>query len=148
MLKEFKDFIMRGNVLDMAIGIVIGTAFGGIIKSLVDDLIMPPIGLLLGKVDFGNLFILIQEGSPSSPYSSLADAKDAGAVTINYGVFFNVVLGFIIIALIVFFIIRMINRLRQEQEAPPAETSEKDCPFCFSKISIQATRCPSCTSQL
>ena len=148
MLKEFKEFIMRGNVVDMAIGIVIGTAFGGIIKSLVADVIMPPIGLLLGKVDFSNLFIMIQEGSPPSPYSSLAEAKDAGAVTVNYGVFFNVVLGFIIIALIVFFIIRMINRLRQEEDAPPAEPTEKDCPFCFSTISIKATRCPNCTSQL
>ena len=148
MLKEFKEFALRGNVLDMAIGIIIGAAFGTIVKSLVDDIIMPPIGLLLGGVDFANLFILLRVGDPLPPYASLADAQAAGAVTINYGVFINAVISFIIVAFVVFLIIRSINRMRREEEAPPAEPTTKACPYCLSEIPIQATRCGHCTSEL
>jgi len=132
----------------MAIGIVIGAAFGAIVTSLVNDIIMPPIGLLLGRVDFNNLYILLKAGDPAPPYPSLADAQAAGAVTINYGLFISAVLGFIIVAFVVFLIIRSINRMRREEEAPPPEPTTKECPYCFSEISIKATRCANCTSQL
>ena len=153
MLKEFRQFIMRGNVVDMAVGIIIGMAFGTIITSLVSDVIMPPIGLLLGNVDFSNLFVVLKQGYPVGPYASLADAKAAGAVTINYGVFIMTIISFIIIAFAVFMIIRYVNRLRREVEAPkveaaPAEPATKECPYCFSTINIKAKRCPNCTSQL
>ncbi len=148
MLKEFKEFALRGSVVDMAIGIVIGAAFGAIVTSLVNDIIMPPIGLLLGRVDFNNLYILLKAGDPTPPYPSLADAQAAGAVTINYGLFISAVLGFIIVAFVVFLIIRSINRMRREEEAPPPEPTTKECPYCFSEISINATRCAHCTSQL
>ena len=149
MFKEFKEFAMRGNVVDMAVGIIIGAAFGTIVKSLVADVIMPPIGLLLGNVDFANLFMTIQEGATAGPYATLADAQEAGAVTINYGIFFNEIVSFIIVAFAVFLLIRNINRLkREEEEAPPAEPTTKECPFCFAEIAIKATRCPHCTSQL
>ena len=148
MLKEFKEFILRGNVLDMAVGIIIGAAFGTIVTSLVADVIMPPIGLLLGGVDFANLFILLKAGSPAAPYASLADAQAAGAVTINYGVFINAVISFLIVALVMFLLIRSINRMRREEEAPPAEPTTKECPFCLSTIPIKATRCAHCTSEL
>ncbi len=148
MLKEFKEFVLRGNVVDMAVGIIIGAAFGTIVKSLVDDVIMPPIGLLLGGVDFTNFFILLRAGSTAAPYASLADAKAAGAVTINYGVFINTVISFLIVAFVVFLLIRSINRLRREEEAPPAEPTTKECPFCLSTIPIKATRCAHCTSEL
>jgi large conductance mechanosensitive channel len=148
MLKEFKEFALRGSVVDMAIGIVIGAAFGAIVTSLVNDIIMPPIGLLLGRVDFNNLYILLKAGDPAPPYPSLADAQAAGAVTINYGLFISAVLGFIIVAFVVFLIIRSINRMRREEEAPPPEPTTKECPYCFSEISIKATRCANCTSQL
>ena len=148
MLKEFKEFVLRGNVLDMAVGIIIGAAFGTIVASLVNDVIMPPIGLLLGGVDFSNLFILLKAGSPAAPYASLADAQAAGAVTINYGVFINAVVSFLIVALVIFLLIRSINRLRREEEAPPAEPTTKECPFCLSTIPIKATRCAHCTSEL
>ena len=148
MLKEFKEFALRGNVVDMAIGIIIGAAFGTIVKSLVDDIIMPPIGLLLGGVDFANLFILLRVGDPMPPYASLADAQAAGAVTINYGVFINAVISFIIVAFVVFLIVRSINRMRREEEVPPAEPTTKACPYCLSEIPIQATRCSHCTSEL
>jgi large conductance mechanosensitive channel len=120
MLKEFKEFAMRGNVVDMAVGIIIGAAFGTIVKSLVADVIMPPIGLLLGNVDFANLFVTIQEGTASGPYATLADAKEAGAVTINYGVFFNEIIAFIIVAFAVFLLIRSINRMKRKEEEKPA----------------------------
>jgi len=132
----------------MAIGIVIGAAFGAIVTSLVNDIIMPPIGLLLGRVDFNNLYILLKAGDPAPPYPSLADAQAAGAVTINYGLFISAVLGFIIVAFVVFLIIRSINRMRREEEAPPPEPTTKECPYCFSEISIKATRCAHCTSEL
>jgi large conductance mechanosensitive channel len=149
MFKDFKEFVVRGNVVDMAIGIVIGAAFGTIVKSFVDDVLMPPIGLLLGNVDFSNLFITLKEGSKAAgPYVSLASAKAAGAVTLNLGVFINTIISFIIIAFAVFLVIKGINRMKREKEAPPAELTTKECPFCFTTIPIQASRCPRCTSQL
>jgi large conductance mechanosensitive channel len=148
MLKEFKEFVLRGNVVDMAVGIIIGAAFGTIVASLVGDIIMPPIGLLLGGVDFANFFILLKVGSPSAPYASLADAQAAGAVTINYGVFINAVVSFLVVALVMFLLIRSINRLKREEEAPLAEPTTKECPFCLSTIPIKATRCAHCTSEL
>ncbi len=149
MFKEFKEFAMRGNVVDMAIGIVIGAAFGAIVKSFVDDVLMPPIGLLLGKVDFANLFITLKEGAKAAgPYASLAAAKAAGAVTLNLGIFINNIIGFIIIAFAVFLVIKGINRLNREKQAPSPEPTTKECPFCFTTIPIQASRCPRCTSQL
>lgn len=147
MLKEFKEFAMRGNVIDMAVGIIIGVAFGTIVKSLVSDIIMPPIGLLLGNVDFANLFAVLREGMVAGPYTALADAQKAGAVTINYGVFVNTIISFVIVAFAVFLLIRQINRLKRE-EAPLEEPTTKDCPYCFSSIPIKATRCPHCTSEL
>ena len=149
MFKEFKEFIMRGNVVDMAVGIVIGAAFGTIVKSFVDDVLMPPIGLLLGNVDFANLFTVLKEGTKAAgPYASLAAAKAAGAVTLNWGTFINTIISFIIIAFAVFLVIKGINRMKREKEAPPAELTTKECPFCFTTIPIQATRCPHCTSQV
>lgn len=149
MFKEFKKFIMRGNVVDMAVGIVIGAAFGAIVKSFVSDIIMPPIGLLLGNVDFANLFSVLKEGETvAGPYTSLADAQAAGAVTINYGVFINTLISFLIIAFAIFLVIRKINHLKKKEEAPPAEPTTKDCPYCLTSIPIKATRCPHCTSKL
>ena len=149
MLKEFKEFAMRGNVVDMAVGIIIGAAFGTIVKSLVADVIMPPIGLALGNVDFANLFIVLKHGAETmGPYASLADAQAAGAVTLNYGTFINTIIAFIIVAFAVFMIIRSINRLKRKEEAPPPEPTTKECPHCFSTIPIKATRCPMCTSGL
>lgn len=148
MFKEFKEFAMRGNVVDMAVGIIIGAAFGTIVKSLVSDVIMPPLGLLLGGVDFTNLFIVLQAGESGGSYLSLADAKAAGAVTVNYGVFINTIISFLIAAFAVFLIIRQINNLRHEEEAPPADPTTKECQYCMSTIAIKATRCPHCTTQL
>jgi large conductance mechanosensitive channel len=149
MFKEFKEFAMRGNVVDMAVGIIIGAAFGTIIKSLVDDILMPPIGLLLGNVDFSNIFITLREGAKATgPYASLAAAKQAGAVTLNLGVFINTVISFFIVAFAVFLVIRGINRMKREQEPPAAVPATKECPYCFTAIPIQASRCPQCTSQL
>ncbi len=148
MLKEFKEFTLRGNVLDMAVGIIIGAAFGTIVKSLVADIIMPPIGLLLGGVDFANLFALLKGGDPSGPYASLADAQAAGAVTINYGVFINAVISFLIVAFVMFLLIRIVNRMKREEEAPPAAPTTKKCPYCLSTIPIKASRCAHCASEL
>jgi large conductance mechanosensitive channel len=149
MFKDFKEFVVRGNVVDMAIGIVIGAAFGAIVKSFVDDVLMPPIGLLLGNVDFSSLFVTLKEGSKAAgPYVSLASAKAAGAVTLNLGIFINTIISFIIIAFAVFLVIKGINRMKREKEAPAAEPNTKECPFCFTTIPIQASRCPHCTSQL
>ena len=148
MLKEFKEFALRGNMIDMAVGIIIGAAFGTVVKSLVDDIIMPPIGLLLGGVDFSNLFLVLKEGAKATgPYAALADAKAAGAVTINYGAFINVVISFVIVALAVFLLIRSINALRRREEAP-APPNTKECPYCASAIPLKASRCPQCTTQL
>lgn len=147
MLKEFKAFVLRGNVLDLAVGIVIGAAFGTIVKSLVDDVIMPPIGLALGNVDFANLFILLKAGPKAPPpYASLADAHGAGAVTINYGTFINNGVTFLIVAFVIFLVIRAANRLRPPEAAAAPNT--KDCPFCRMPIPVGATRCPQCTSEL
>jgi len=149
MFKEFKDFAMRGNVVDMAVGIVIGAAFGTIVKSLVADVLMPPLGLLIGGVDFSQLFIVVQEGAKSAaPYVSLAAAEEAGAVLIRYGIFINTVISFIIVAFAIFMVVKGINNMRREEEAPPAEPTTKDCQFCFSSIPIKASRCPNCTSEL
>jgi len=147
MLKEFKAFAMRGNVLDLAVGIIIGAAFGSIVKSLVEDVIMPPIGLVLGNVDFSNLFVVLQEGAKAAgPYATLADAKAAGAVTVNLGLFLNSVLLFLITAFAVFLIVRAANRMKPvEANAAP---STKDCPYCRMPIPVGATRCPECTSEL
>ncbi len=147
MLKEFKEFAMRGNVVDMAVGIIIGAAFGAIVKSLVDDVIMPPIGLVLGNVDFSNLFLVLKDGAvAAAPYASLADARKAGAVTMNYGLFVNAVISFIIVAFAVFVLIRNINRLKKEEPAP--EPNARECPFCLSAIPVKASRCPHCTSAI
>jgi large conductance mechanosensitive channel len=149
MLKEFKEFAMRGNVLDMAVGIIIGGAFGTIISTMVNDVLMPPIGLALGNVDFTNLFIVLKDGTKAAaPYAALADAKAAGAVTINYGLFINSVVSFTIVAFCVFMLIRTMNRLKREEAAPPAEPTTRDCPFCFSGIPLKASRCPQCTSEV
>lgn len=146
MFQEFKTFAMRGNVVDMAVGIIIGGAFGTIVKSLVSDVIMPPIGLLLGGVDFSNLFITLKEGATAGPYATLAVAQAAGAVTISYGLFMNAVISFLIVAFAVFLLIKGINNLQREKPAEQATT--KQCPYCFSSIALQATRCPNCTSEL
>ncbi|MFZ7112972.1 MAG: large conductance mechanosensitive channel protein MscL [Desulfatiglandales bacterium] len=148
MLKEFKEFALRGNVVDMAVGIIIGAAFGTIIKSLVDDVIMPPIGLLLGNVDFSDLFITLKEGATAGPYFTLAAAKEAGAVTLSYGAFLNTVISFLIVAFAVFLLIKGMNKMKRQEEAPPEEPTTKDCPYCFSTIPIKATRCAHCTSTL
>jgi large conductance mechanosensitive channel len=144
MLKEFKEFAMRGNVLDMAIGIVIGVAFGKIITSFVNDVVMPPIGLLLGKVDFSNLFIDLSGKS----YATLAEAKAAGAATIKYGLFLNTVVDFVIVAFVIFLLIQQINRMKRQPEAAPAAPTTKECPYCLSSIAIKATRCSHCTSDV
>ena len=146
MVKEFKEFIMRGNVIDMAVGIIIGVAFGAVVSSLVKDIIMPPIGLLLGNVDFANLFAVIKEGKIApGPYQTLAQAQDGGAVTINYGLFINFVITFLIVAFVIFMMIRQINRMRR---APAAAPTTKECPYCLSTVPIKATRCGHCTSEL
>ena len=144
MLKEFKEFAMRGNVLDMAVGIIIGAAFGKIITSFVSDILMPPIGLLLGKVDFSSLFINLSGQS----FATLAEAKKAGVATINYGLFLNTVLDFLIVAFVIFLLIKQVNRLKREPAPAPAAPTTKDCPYCFSAIPIPAVRCAHCTSQL
>lgn len=142
MLKEFKAFAMRGNVLDMAIGIIIGAAFGKIVTSLVGDVLMPPIGLVLGKVDFSSLFLNISGKS----YSTLAEAKAAGAATINYGLFLNNIIDFLIVAFVIFLLVRQINRWNKP--APAAAPTTKDCPYCATAIPLKATRCPNCTSEI
>jgi large conductance mechanosensitive channel len=148
MFKEFREFAMRGNVIDMAVGIIIGAAFGAIVSSLVADIIMPPIGLLLGNVDFSNLFVVLKSGQTPGPYPSLADAQAAGAVTVNYGVFANKIISFLIVAFAVFLLVKNINRLKREAETPPAQPMTKECPFCYSTVSIKAKRCAFCTSPL
>jgi len=144
MLKEFKEFAMKGSLLDLAIGFIMGGAFGKIVTSLVNDVIMPPIGLLLGKIDFASLFINLS----GKPYASLAEAKAAGAATINYGVFLNVFIDFLIVALVMFLLIKQVNKLRRKPAEASAVPTTKECPFCFSAIPIKAVRCPNCTSQL
>lgn len=148
MLKEFKEFATKGNAVDMAVGIIVGAAFGSIVKSLVSDIIMPPIGLLLGKADFSNLFVVLREGKVAGPYISLATAKTAGAVTLNYGIFINSIISFLIVVFSVFLLIRSINRLRSQKETPQAAPTTKECPFCLSVVPIKAVRCAHCTSEL
>src|SRR5512139_559365 len=143
MLEEFKKFALRGNVLDLAVGFIMGAAFSKIVTSLVNDIIMPPIGLLLGKVDFGSLFINLS----GTPYATLAEAKAAGAATINYGVFLNILIDFLIVALVMFLLIKQVNKLRRKAAEAPAVPTTKECPYCLSIIPIKAVRCPSCTSQ-
>ncbi|MDD3846849.1 MAG: large-conductance mechanosensitive channel protein MscL [Syntrophorhabdaceae bacterium] len=144
--KEFREFIMRGNVVDMAVGIIIGAAFVAIVKSLVDDIIMPPVGLLLGNIDFTNLFAVLKEGKALGPYATLAQAKAAGAVTINYGFFINTLISFLVVALSVFILIKNINRVKK---APvPAEPDTKECPYCLSTIPEKATKCAHCTAEI
>ena len=144
MLKEFKEFVMRGNVLDLAVAVVIGAAFGKIIASLVDDIIMPPIGLALGNVDFANLFINLS----GKDFPSVAAAKAAGAATLNYGIFFNTILSFLIIAFVIFLLIRSYSKTQKPAPTPPSAPATKDCPYCLSAIPIKATRCAHCTSEL
>ncbi|KUG25126.1 large-conductance mechanosensitive channel [hydrocarbon metagenome] len=148
MLKEFKEFAMRGNVVDMAVGIIIGAAFGTIVKSLVSDIIMPPIGLLVGGVDFSELFFVIREGTIPGPFDTLKQAQEAGAVTVNYGAFFNTVISFLIVAWAIFVLVKGMNKLKKKEAEVPAEATTKECPYCFNTISIKATRCPACTSSL
>jgi large conductance mechanosensitive channel len=148
MLKEFKEFAMKGNVVDMAVGIIIGAAFGTIVKSLVDDVIMPPIGLLLGNVDFSNLFITLKQGVAAGPYATLEIAKKAGAVTLSYGAFFNTVISFVIVAFSVFLLVKGMNKLKRQQETASAAPTTKECPHCLSTIPIKASKCAHCTSQL
>jgi len=146
---EFKTFIMRGNVLDLAVGVIIGGSFGAIITSLVKDILMPPIGVLLGNVDFANLYVQLNPNKvPLAPGTALQAAQEAGAVTWNYGVFINAIITFLIIALAVFFVVKLVNKLQKPKEEAPAEPTEKDCPFCWTKIPVKATRCPHCTSIL
>jgi large conductance mechanosensitive channel len=148
MLKEFREFAMRGNVVDMAVGIIIGAAFGAIVKSLVDDVIMPPIGLLLGSVDFSDLFITLKQGAAAGPYATLELAKKAGAVTLSYGAFFNTIVSFLIVAFSVFMLVKGMNKLKRQQEVPAAAPTTKECPHCLSTIPIKATKCSHCTSSL
>jgi len=144
--KEFKEFAMKGNVVDMAVGIIIGAAFGAIVKSLVSDIIMPPIGLILGDVDFSGLFVVLRDGAQAGPYLSLEMAQKAGAVTWNYGAFINTVVSFLIVAFSVFMLIKGMNQLRRKQEAAPPST--KECPHCLSTIPVKATKCAFCTAAL
>ena len=150
MLKEFKEFAIKGNVLDMAVGIIIGAAFGTIVKSLVSDIIMPPIGMILGNVDFSELFLVLKSGTKAAgPYATLKDASAAGAITINYGLFINTVISFLIVAFSVFLLVKGVNQLKKKNEpTEPQVPMTKDCPFCFSKIPIQAIKCSHCSSEL
>ncbi|OGU78621.1 MAG: mechanosensitive ion channel protein MscL [Ignavibacteria bacterium RBG_16_35_7] len=147
MLKEFKEFAVKGNVVDMAVGIIIGAAFGAIVNSLVADVIMPPIGLLLGGIDFSNFFIVLKEGATPGPYAALADAKTAGAVTLNYGIFITAFISFLIVAFAVFLLVKGVNSMRCQKEEP-TEPMTKECPQCLSTVPIKATRCAFCTSEL
>jgi large conductance mechanosensitive channel len=152
MLKDFREFALKGNVVDMAVGIIIGGAFGALVNSLVNDVMMPPLGLLLQGVDVSNLFLVLREGAQKGPYLVLAEAKKAGAVTLNYGLFINALIGFLIMAFAVFLLVRSINRLRSMTEKPStsqaAAPQTRECPYCVSTIPVKAVRCPNCTSQL
>ncbi|MCG9125133.1 large-conductance mechanosensitive channel protein MscL [Laribacter hongkongensis] len=148
MFKEFREFAMRGNVIDLAVGVVIGAAFGSIVKSLVDDIIMPPIGLLIGKVNFADLFITLKAGATPGPYATVAAAKAAGAVTMNVGQFINSVVSFVLIAFSVFLLVKVVNRLYQKKDVAAPAPATRDCPFCATAIPLAATRCPHCTSQV
>lgn len=144
MFKEFKTFILRGNVLDLAVAVIIGGAFGAIVNSLVKDILMPPIGLILGRVKFSDLFVSLN----GQAYDSMKAAQDAGAPTLNYGLFAQEVINFVIIAFVIFLMVRMANKLQHPEPVPPADPTTKDCPYCLSSIPLKATRCPNCTSEL
>ncbi len=148
MFKEFKEFAVKGNVLDMAVGIIIGAAFGTLVASFVSDVLMPPIGLLLGNMDFSNLYVVIHAGTVPGPYASVAQAHAAGAVTLNYGVFLDKVIAFLIVAFVLFLIVRSMNRLKRKAEAPAAAPATKECPYCCSTVALKAVRCPNCTSEI
>jgi large conductance mechanosensitive channel len=148
MMKEFKEFAVRGNVVDMAVGIIIGAAFGTVVKSFVDDVLMPPLGMLVGNVDFQNILLVLRQGTPAGPYETLAAAKDAGAVTLNLGLFVNAIVSFAIVAFAVFILVRGLNRLKRKEEAPAPAPTTRECPFCMSEIPLKATRCPHCTSEV
>lgn len=147
-VKEFKEFAVKGNVVDMAVGIIIGGAFGTVVKSFVDDVLMPPIGLLVGNVDFADLFLVLQGGDPAGPYDTLEAAQEAGAVTMNLGMFFNATVSFLIVGFAVFLLVRTINRIKREEPTPPPAPTQKPCPHCRTNVAIEATRCPACTSEL
>ena len=152
MLTEFRDFAVKGNVIDLAVAVVMGGAFGAIVNSIVKDIIMPPIGLLLGGVDFTNLYLTIKQGDPAGPYAALTNAQEAGAVTINYGVFFSALVTFVIIAFVMFLLVKSIGKMqkamKKDEAVLPEDPTTKECPFCCTEISIKATRCPHCTSHL
>ncbi|MCC6347796.1 MAG: large conductance mechanosensitive channel protein MscL [Nitrospirales bacterium] len=148
MFKEFREFAVKGSVVDMAVGIIIGAAFITIVNSFVNDILMPPIGLLLGSVDFQNFFLLLREGKTAGPFGSLTEAKAAGAVTLNYGVFFNAVISFLIVVFVVFLLVRTINSLRRQEQTPPAAPPTSECPYCLSVIPAKAVRCAYCTSEI
>jgi large conductance mechanosensitive channel len=149
MLKEFKEFAVRGNVIDMAVGIIIGAAFTTVVQSLVKDILMPPLGLLTSEIDFANAFLVLKEGTSPGPYATLQIAQDAGAVVVRYGTFFNAVISFTLVSFAVFLLVRYINKLKSPQKTPePVSPTVKKCPFCISDIAVEATRCPHCTSEL
>ena len=149
MLNEFKEFAVKGNVVDMSVGIIIGGAFGTIVNTMVSQVLMPPLGLLIGGVDFSNLYIVLKEGGTvASPYAALADARAAGAVTINYGLFLNSVISFLIMAFAVFLLVKAINTFRREEKQLPPAPKSMECPYCLSNVPIKATRCPACTSEI
>ena len=148
MFKEFREFAVRGNVVDLAVGLILGASFGTIVKSAVDDLMMPPIGLVTGGVDFADQFVLLKPGVPPGPYINLEQAKTAGAVTLNYGIFLNNVVSFLLVAFAVFLVVRMVNRLRRDEAESPSSPTSKNCPFCVTEIPLAAVRCPHCTSEL
>lgn len=148
MIKEFREFAVKGNVVDMAVGIIVGAAFGTIVQSLVADIIMPPVGLLLGNVDFSNLFLVLKSGTPAGPYATLAAASAAGAVTFRYGQFANTIVTFVIVAFAIFIMVKQINNLKKKEQSLPPPATQKECPHCRSVIALAATRCPHCTSEL
>lgn len=148
MWKEFKAFITRGSMIDLAIGLIIGTAFTAVIKSLVDHVIMPPIALLLGNVSFTDRFAVLRQGSPAGPYATLQAATDAGAITLAYGMFISALVNFLIIALVVFLMVKALNKIMPKKAEPAPAPATKKCPYCFTDIAVEATRCPNCTSEL
>lgn len=147
-VKEFREFAVKGNVVDMAVGIIIGGAFGTVVSSFVKDVMMPPLGMLVGDIDFQDIMLVLKEGSTPGPYETLAAAKDAGAVTLNVGLFINAAVSFTIVAFAVFLLVKGINRLKREEAAPPPAPTTKECPFCTSAIPLKAKRCPHCTSEI
>jgi len=148
MMNEFKKFVMRGSVIDMAVGIIIGGAFTKIVNSMVADVMMPPLGLLIGKVDFSNWFVVIKQGTTAGPYATIAEAQAAGATTMNLGLFLNAIISFVIVAFCIFLLIKAINKLNSPKEQAPIPVSTKKCPYCCSEIALEATRCPHCTSEI